>query len=113
MKEESEALKLESVDTLRAQQNSSLHEHVRELEVKLEETASEKERLVEDLERQRTLYSELKKMRGRGEELEYIQACQQVREMLITIVRYIRLIPFLDYLHRTGAFTLPPAGRRS
>ena len=32
----------------------------------------------EDLERQQTLYAELKKMRGRGEEMDMLQDAQQV-----------------------------------
>jgi len=40
---------------------------------------SENTTLAEELRRQETLYGELKKMRGRGEEIEYLQECQQVK----------------------------------
>ena len=38
----------------------------------------EKERLAEELTRQQALYSELKKMRGRGEEMDMLQQLEQV-----------------------------------
>ena len=38
----------------------------------------EKERLAEELPRQQALYAELKKMRGRGEEMDMLQQLEQV-----------------------------------
>ena len=38
----------------------------------------EKERLAEELTRQQALYAELKKMRGRGEEMDMLQQLEQV-----------------------------------
>ena len=38
----------------------------------------EKERLAEELTRQQALYTELKKMRGRGEEMDMLQQLEQV-----------------------------------
>ena len=39
----------------------------------------ENKQLLDDLSRQQTLYNELKKMRGRGEEMDMIQDAQQVK----------------------------------
>ena len=45
-----------------------------DLEASLEECA----RLGDDLKRQQSLYNELKKMRGRGEEIDLLQQVEQV-----------------------------------
>ena len=42
-------------------------------------TMGENERLVDELGRQQALYTELKKMRGRGEEMDMLQQLEQVR----------------------------------
>jgi hypothetical protein len=39
-------------------------------------------RLCEDLKRQQSLYNELKKMRGRGEEIDMLQQVEQVKGSL-------------------------------
>ena len=51
----------------------------------------ENERLVDELARQQALYTELKKMRGRGEEMDMLQQLEQVRP---NEIRYI-----LDWDH--------------
>ena len=47
--------------------------------IKLEEMTNDNINLEKDLDRQKQLYHELKKMRGRGEELEAIRDYQQVK----------------------------------
>ena len=41
-------------------------------------TMGENERLIDELGRQQALYTELKKMRGRGEEMDMLQQLEQV-----------------------------------
>ena len=43
-------------------------------------TMGENERLVDELGRQQALYTELKKMRGRGEEMDMLQQLEQVHK---------------------------------
>ena len=42
---------------------------------------SENERLADELTRQQALYTELKKMRGRGEEMDMLQQLEQVSQI--------------------------------
>ena len=46
-------------------------------------TMGENERLVDELGRQQALYTELKKMRGRGEEMDMLQQLEQVHKIRI------------------------------
>ena len=43
-------------------------------------SVSENERLADELTRQQALYTELKKMRGRGEEMDMLQQLEQVSQ---------------------------------
>jgi chromosome segregation ATPase len=81
----------EDMDNLKAESNHILkakEEHAqskRKLEdvtFKLQNVNNEKKKVEDELMSQQTLYRELKKMRGVGEELENMQRCQQVRPFL-------------------------------
>ena len=55
-----------------------LRQRMTNVQNELNSTMGENERLSEELSRQQTLYSELKKMRGRGEEMDMLQQLEQV-----------------------------------
>ena len=77
MHDEASAVDLNSVADLKSA-NAGLQERVAHLS---KEAAARQEQCREmgaDLERQQTLYAELKKMRGRGEEMDLLQEAHQV-----------------------------------
>jgi hypothetical protein len=50
----------------------------------------ENSRLMDDLKRQQSLYNELKKMRGRGEEIDMLQNVEQVPGSVISEILGVR-----------------------
>jgi hypothetical protein len=50
----------------------------------------ENSRLMDDLKRQQSLYNELKKMRGRGEEIDMLQNVEQVPGSVISEIWGVR-----------------------
>ncbi len=57
---------------------ANLGQRLEAVQADLEAALRENETLLADLDRQSTLYNELKKMRGRGEEMEMIQQMELV-----------------------------------
>ena len=64
------------------EENNALVEKIESLQVQSETLLKENERLGDDLERQQTLYCELKKMRGRGEEMDLLQEMEKVSKCI-------------------------------
>ena len=60
------------------EENDLLVQKIENLQVELDGAITESGKLFDDLERQQTLYNELKKMRGRGEEMDLIQRLERV-----------------------------------
>ena len=60
-------------------ETQDLQQRVANLQNELNLSMGENERLIEELGRQQALYTELKKMRGRGEEMDMLQQLEQVR----------------------------------
>ena len=56
-----------------------LRQRLSNIQNDLNVSMGENERLVDELARQQALYTELKKMRGRGEEMDMLQQLEQVR----------------------------------
>ena len=63
-------------------ENNVLCNKIECLQEDLDNAIKESGKLLEDLERQQVLYSELKKMRGRAEEMDMLQQLQQVLQSL-------------------------------
>ena len=59
-------------------ENTELLERLESLQIDSESLLKENERLSDELDRQQTLYHELKKMRGRGEEMDLLQEMEKV-----------------------------------
>ena len=59
-------------------ETQDLQQRVANLQNELNLSMGENERLIEELGRQQALYTELKKMRGRGEEMDMLQQLEQV-----------------------------------
>ncbi len=79
--EESAVLQSESRGVLVAQrENTEVREAAAAAAGRARQLEEENAGLLDKLQRQEVLYTELKKMRGRDEELEYMQEMQQVRE---------------------------------
>ena len=62
-----------------------LRERLSDTQNSLNLTMGENERLAEELTRQQALYTELKKMRGRGEEMDMLQKLEQVNTRTLDI----------------------------
>ena len=62
------------------EENNVLVGRIESMEVEAENLLKENERLSDDLDRQQTLYRELKKMRGRGEEMDLLQQMEKVSD---------------------------------
>ena len=60
------------------EENIALLERLESLQIESENYIRENEKISDELHRQQTLYGELKKMRGRGEEMDLIQQMEQV-----------------------------------
>ena len=61
------------------EENIALLERLESLQIESENYLKENEKISDELHRQQTLYGELKKMRGRGEEMDLIQQMEKVR----------------------------------
>ena len=87
MQEDHEKLKRESgnLNNLKAQ-NDNFNSQLRDLNLALEQANMDNNSMAEDLERQKTLYSELKKMRGKEEEMEVMQQYEEVKYRLIELL---------------------------
>ena len=59
-----------------------LRERLANIQNNLNVTMGENEHLTDELARQQALYTELKKMRGRGEEMDMLQQLEQVNSIL-------------------------------
>lgn len=77
----SQADNIESVQ----EEVQDLRQRMANLQNDLNQSMGENERLVDELTRQQALYSELKKMRGRGEEMDMLQELEQVHLSLALI----------------------------
>ena len=74
-----EFVKSQSENTVAVQEEvQDLRERLSNVQNSLNLTMGENERLADELTRQQSLYSELKKMRGRGEEMDMLQQLEQV-----------------------------------
>ena len=62
-------------------ETQDLQQRVANLQNELNLSMGENERLIEELGRQQALYTELKKMRGRGEEMDMLQQLEQVSKI--------------------------------
>ena len=62
-------------------ETQDLQQRVANLQNELNLSMGENERLIEELGRQQALYTELKKMRGRGEEMDMLQQLEQVSKV--------------------------------
>lgn len=62
-------------------ESDSVNMRLQGLNSALDSAQMENRRLTEDLTRQQTLYAELKKMRGKGEEMDLLQQYQEVRHV--------------------------------
>ena len=62
-------------------ENTELLERLESLQIDSESLLKENERLSDELDRQQTLYHELKKMRGRGEEMDLLQEMEKVNHL--------------------------------
>ena len=60
------------------EENTTLVGKIEILEAESEHFLKENEHLSDELDRQQTLYGELKKMRGRGEEMDLLQQMEKV-----------------------------------
>jgi hypothetical protein len=60
------------------EENTTLVDRIEILEVESENFLKENDHLSNELDRQQTLYGELKKMRGRGEEMDLLQQMEKV-----------------------------------
>ena len=81
MKEETASLQSDAQAIFMAQrENESVREAARQAAERADLVEAENRKMAENLQRQETLYTELKKMRGRGEELEFMQELQAVRQ---------------------------------
>ncbi len=88
MEEEGEMLKNAANNAMSIQsQAETLAAKLQESERQLETLIPENQRLEVELQKQQTLYSELRKMRGRGEELDALKESQQV---IVSIRREIQ-----------------------
>ena len=65
------------------EENIALLERLESLQIESENYLKENEKISDELHRQQTLYGELKKMRGRGEEMDLIQQMEKVRSYQI------------------------------
>ena len=84
LEEEFEILKRNSAAALSAQNTLEVvSSRAEQAERELECAENERDRLTSELKKQQTLYSELKKMRGRGEELDALKDSQQARENIL------------------------------
>ena len=60
------------------EENNVLMQRLESIQFEADNMLKENERLCDDLDRQQTLYNELKKMRGRGEEMDMLQQMEKV-----------------------------------
>ena len=98
MEEEFEILKRNSAAALSAQSTlEAVSARMEQAEGELEYAETEKNRLANELNKQQTLYSELKKMRGRGEEIDALKESQEVRHKKQTCDKF-----FLPSAERAG-----------
>ena len=75
-------LKTQTSDALSIkEENNVLVGRMESMQVEAENLLKENERLSDELDRQQTLYRELKKMRGRGEEMDLLQQMEKVSDM--------------------------------
>lgn len=80
LQDELDSLKSQSDNILAVQEEvQDLRQRLANLQNEFNLSMGENERLMEELARQQTLYAELKKMRGRGEEMDMLQQFEQVR----------------------------------
>ena len=63
----------------------NLRQRLSNLQNDLNVSMGENERLADELARQQALYTELKKMRGRGEEMDMLQQLEQVTFSIFNI----------------------------
>ena len=77
----------DELDILRSQSDNvgavqdevlELRQRLVSIQNELNQNMGENERLLDELSRQQSLYNELKKMRGRGEEMDMLQELEQV-----------------------------------
>ena len=61
------------------EENIALLERLESLQIESENYLKENAKINDELHRQQTLYGELKKMRGRGEEMDLIQQMEKVQ----------------------------------
>ena len=79
MEEEFEILKRNSAAALSAKNTLEVvSARAEQTQRELECAENERDRLTNELQKQQTLYSELKKMRGRGEEIDALKESQEV-----------------------------------
>ena len=80
MEEDSEKMRRESQNASHLQKESeAAAQKIDYLSHELQTVQVENQRLGDDLQRQQKLFNELKKMRGRGEEMDLLQESQEVR----------------------------------
>ena len=65
------------------EENNILSGKIESIQVEAESLLKENERLSDELDRKQTLYRELKKMRGRGEEMDLLQQMEKVRDLVL------------------------------
>ena len=65
------------------EENKILQQNEESMHIEMENMLKENERLCDDLDRQQTLYNELKKMRGRGEEMDMLQLMEKVNIVML------------------------------
>lgn len=79
VQDELDSLKSQADNIMAVQEEvQDLRQRLANLQNELNLSMGENERLVDELSRQQTLYAELKKMRGRGEEMDMLQQFEQV-----------------------------------
>ena len=79
VQDELDSLKSQADNIMAVQEEvQDLRQRLANLQNELNLSMGENERLVDELSRQQTLYAELKKMRGRGEEMDMLQQFKQV-----------------------------------
>ena len=80
IQDELDVIKVRTSDVSAIQDEAvSLGQRLDIVQSDLDAALRENEKLMADLERQNTLYNELKKMRGRGEEMDMLQQMEHVR----------------------------------
>ena len=87
------------------EENIALLERLESLQIESENYVRENEKISDELHRQQTLYGELKKMRGRGEEMDLIQQMEQVHFPYLFACKNINFIRVLMENNRNSYST--------